>query len=350
MVGKVYCSLITACEELGDYQRAFEWTEAGQHWADTNTVAVFPGLCRVHRAEMLQLRGEWARAEEEARRAYTELCDVHAFNAGAAYYAIGEIHRRLGDLAAADDAFARAAELGREPQPGLALLRLAQGRADAALAAIRRAVAAEEHDLGRAKMLPAFVEIAIAAGATAEAEAASADLDAISQDFATPGLRAAADLAAGRVALAGPLPADACAPLRRSLHAWQDLDLPYEMGTTRLLLAQACRAAGDDDGADASLAAAIALFDRLGIASLAARARAARTPAELPRNLTAREAEVLTLVAAGRTNKDIAAVLHLSDKTVARHLANIFVKIDVSSRSAATRFAFEHGIVPTRSA
>jgi ATP/maltotriose-dependent transcriptional regulator MalT len=344
--GKVYCSLISACEELADYQRAAEWTEFGARWSEGHPVTVFPGLCRVHRAEVLQLRGEWAQAEEEARRAYTELCDVNVFNSGSAFYEIGEIRRRLGDLDGADDAFRQADELGRQPQPGLALLRLAQGRRATAAASISRAIAEESWNrLARAKLLPAQVEIAVAARDLDTAATSVDELEGVAEEYDSPGLRAAATLARGRLELARQ-DDEASATLRRALHRWQELDLPYEVASTRVLLGRACRDAGDEEAARSSLDAAAAIFERLGAILDADRARALREGSgRLPGGLTEREAEVLRLVASGCTNKEVAAQLFVSDKTIGRHLENIFAKIGVSSRSAATAFAFEHGIV-----
>jgi len=348
--GKVYCSLISACEELGDYQRAAEWTELGTRWSEGHPVAAFPGLCRVHRAEMLQLRGDWAEAEEEARRAYTELCDVNVFNSGVAFYEIGEIRRRLGDLDAAEEAFRRADELGCQPQPGLALLRLAQGRVDAAASGIARAVSEESWNrLNRAKLLPAQVEIALAAGEAETARTAVEELEAIARAYDSAGLRAAATLARGRFELAEDDANGACGTLRRALHEWQALDLPYEVASTRVLMGLACRRAGDEEAAAASLEAATAIFRRLGADHDAERARTLGADrGALPEGLTEREAEVLRLVAAGHTNKEIARELFLAEKTIARHLSNIYAKIGVSSRSAATAFAFERGIVGVR--
>ena len=345
--GKIYCSLISACEELSDYQRAAEWTEFGARWSEGHPAAVFPGLCRVHRAEMLQRRGAWVEAEEEARRAYAELCDVNVFNASIAYYEIGEIRRRLGDIAGADEAFRRADELGRQPQPGLALLRLAQGKTEAATTGIARAVSEESWNrLSRAKLLPAQVEIAVAVGDVDLARAATGELDTIAREYDSPGLRAAATLAQGRVELAGDDPSSACATLRRALHEWQALNLPYEVASTRVLMGLACRRAGDEDAAVSSFDAGRAIFERLGADRDVARVRELRGTAPLlPEGLTAREVEVLRLVAAGHTNREVAEQLFVAEKTVARHLSNIFAKIGVSSRSGATAYAFEHGIV-----
>jgi DNA-binding CsgD family transcriptional regulator len=347
-LGKVYCSLISACEELADFQRATEWTHVGVDWATPQRSPVFPGLCRVHRAEMLQLHGDWVEAEAEAQRACDELCEVNRFNAGLAYYEIGEIRRRLGDLEAAEGAFRLAEEYGHHPQPGLALVRLAQGNRSGASAGIARALAEQEWNrLGRAKLLPAHVEIACAVGDVGLAEASAHELREIAAEYGTTGLRAAALGVEGRVSLAERDPLTACGVLRRALHEWQALDLPYEVATTRVLLARASRDAGDEEGAQRSFDAAIAVFERLGALADLDATRAMRNPATagLPCGLTAREAEVLRLVAAGHTNKDIAQRLYLAEKTVARHVSNIFAKTGVSSRAAATAFAFERGIV-----
>jgi DNA-binding CsgD family transcriptional regulator len=350
--GKVYCSLIGACEELGDYARASEWTEATARWTGGQPFAVFPGICRVHRATALNWRGELLDAEREAERACTELITIHVPNAGAAFAETGDIRRRLGDLAGAEAAFTRAEELCGRACAGSALLRLAQGRVEAALDVIGGCLdGAGPHRLGRAKILPAHVQIAIAAGALDAARASVEELEAISADYATDVLLASAATARGRLLLAEHDARSACASLRTALERWQSLEVPYEIATTRTLLGQSLKELGDDDGAAGSFAAAEALFEQIG-ARIDVRApgdslggeRAAAAPA----GLTARELEVLGLVAAGHTNKQIAAELFLSEKTVSRHLSNIFAKIDVTSRSAATAFAFEQGLVTGR--
>lgn len=348
--GKVYCSLISACEELGDLRRATEWTDFGAQWSEAHPFAVFPGLCRVHHAELLQLRGAWAEAEAEARRACSELCDVNLLNTGMAYYAIAEVRRRLGDHAGAAEALHRAEEFGSSTQPGLALLLLATGDVASASATLARALAeCGDRPLARAKLLPAQVELSIARGDLDEARAATEELAATAERFGSAGIATAAAMAAGRTALAAGDHQAACGTLRHALHEWQALDVPYEVGVTRVLLGHACRAAGDEHGARASFDAAAAIFQRLGAADDARRAREAAAPSRaLPCGLTAREREVLEHVAAGRKNKQIAASLVLSEKTVARHLSNIFSKIGVSSRSAATAFAFEHGLARGR--
>jgi DNA-binding CsgD family transcriptional regulator len=344
--GKVYCSLISACEALGDIRRAGEWSEATARWAERHPFAVFPGLCRVHLATSLRSRGAWDEAEEQAMRAGEELATLNVTNAAAAHAEIGEIRRRIGDLGGAEDAFRRAEQLSGQPQSGLALLRLAQGNVDAAVAIITRALDEITWDrLGRARLLPARAQIAIAAGSLPEAIAALEELESIASDFASPALTAAALSTRGRIQLASDDRA-ACATLRQTAERWQELGVPHELATARMLQGTACRQAGDLDGAAAAFEAAGELFEQLGATLDLRNLREIKsTKPEQPAGLTEREVEVLRLVAAGMTNKQIAARLVLSEKTVARHLSNIFTKIDVTSRSAATAFAYSHGIV-----
>jgi DNA-binding CsgD family transcriptional regulator len=344
--GKVYCSLISACEQVGDYRRAAEWTEATSRWTEGHPHTVFfPGVCRVHHAWALQSRGDWTRAEQEVTRACAELREMSPVHASAGYVELGELRRRFGDLAGAESAFREAEALSGRPQPGLALVRLAQGQRAAASAIITQALDAEPWNrLARARLLPARVQIAVACGEFDAANEAVTELAAIAADFESPALLAEAASAQGRVALATGDASAACGVLRRALERWQELDVPYEVATARLLLSQACRVAGDEDGAAASLAAAQAIFDHLGALLDMRFIDDLRRPPALPDGLTNREAEVLRLVASGRSNKDIATALSLSERTVARHLSNIFTKTGVTSRSAATAYAFEHGL------
>jgi DNA-binding CsgD family transcriptional regulator len=344
--GKVYCSLISACEALGDVQRAAEWSEATTGWAQRHPLAVFPGLCRVHLASSLRLQGAWAEAEAQAARACAELDTLNVANAAAGHAEIGEIRRRLGDLDGAEEAFGRAEQLSGQPQSGLALLRLAQGEVDAAAAIINRALDELTWDrLGRARLLPAQAQIAIAAGDLDAATDALAELETIAADYASAALIAATLSTRGRIELATN-DAAACATLRRAAARWQELGVPHEVATARMLHGAACRQAGDADGAKASFEAARSRFEQLGAARDLRDLRAITDPpADRPGGLTAREVEVLHLVASGMTNKQIAAELHLSEKTVARHLSNIFTKIDVTSRAAATAYAFERGLM-----
>ncbi len=337
--GKVYCSLISACEGLGDLQRAAEWTDATARWSETHPLAMWPGICRVHHAALLQLRGDWPAAEREARRACDELDGFHVPNVAAGYIEIGEIRRRLGDLEGAEAAFATAEELCGQQSAGLALVRLAQRRVDAATAIITQMLAEQPWNrLARGRLLPARAQIAVAAGDLEAAATAIDELEDIVAEYASPALTAAALSARGRLQLSQGDASAACATLREALRAWQELDVPYEVATARLLLGQACRECGDEDGASRSLASAAAIFDRLGVVAETEPGPAA------PAGLSDREVEVLRLVASGQTNREIASTLHLSERTVARHLSNIFTKIGATSRTAAAAFAYEHGL------
>ncbi|MEU9298389.1 LuxR C-terminal-related transcriptional regulator [Streptomyces sp. NPDC048266] len=309
----------------------------------------FRGVCRAHRVEVLDLLGVWALAEAEARQACREVPVDCLESAAAAYYAAGDIQRRQGRLDAAAVSYGHAHELGRLPQPGLALLRLAQGRADAAVAGIDLALACRgdpQHDLlGRARLLAARAEVALAVRDVPGAADAATELDALAGDV--PLLRALADTALGAVALAE-RSGDAPRLLRRALAGWLELRVPYEAAQVRMLLAAADRAVGDQEGARLELGTARAVFERLGAVPDARRAAALLSGGSrrrLPGGLTAREAEVLRLVATGGTNKDIARALVISEHTVARHLNNIFAKLGVGSRAAATASAYAHGLV-----
>jgi ATP/maltotriose-dependent transcriptional regulator MalT len=344
--GKVYCSLISACEELGDLDRAAEWTEATMRWAQRHPFAIFPGICRVHRAVVLKRRGALAEAEREAALACEELLGSHMANSAEAYAEVGDIRRRLGDLDRSEQAFDRAQELSGRPCGGMALLRLAQGRADAAMSIISGCLSQTGHQLARAAMLPQLVHVAIAVGDLDAASVAQAELEEIATAYGTPMLTASSRSARGRLQLAEEDPA-ATATLQEALDRWRALEVPYEVATACTLLGQALRAGGDHEGAAASFAAATELFDLIGAGADDRPTVGSARPA-LPAGLTSREVEVLRLIAAGMTNNEIAAELHLSAKTVSRHLSNIFTKIGVTSRSGATAFAFEHRLVASR--
>ncbi len=350
VTGLVYCMAIASCHDVYALERAREWTAALAEWCDAQPQLVtFTGACRVHRAEILQLSGSWSEAIEEARRVSAPGSPSPRPDTANAYYQLAEIERLQGQLARAEDTYRKASELGREPQPGLALLRLTQGRADAAAASIRRAVAATAEPIHRIKLLPALVEILVATGDVEGASAACSELEEIAKSFATPALGAMVAHARGEVALAQGDAQGALVPLRRAYEVWQQVGAPYVVARIRVALARACSALGDDDGASLELAAAREAFDRLGAAAdLAAvdRLRSAGKPsARAGHGLTPRELEVLRLVAAGKTNKTIAAELGLSEKTVDRHVSNIFAKVDVPSRAAATAYAYEHDLI-----
>jgi class 3 adenylate cyclase len=271
--GVVYCNTITACKELADYQRAGDWTEAAKRWCERQAIAGFPGMCRVYRASIMLVRGAWPEAELEARRACDELMEFNLGYAAEAFYELGEIRMRRGDLAAAQEAFRQAHELGRDPQPGLALLRLADGKTDAACACIDQALGEESRDLHRARLLPAQVEIALAAGDGAKARAAAEELTAIGQTFGSDALEAAACSARSRIALEEGDARHAIRDARLALRLWQGVGAPFEAAEARMLLAVAYVAEGNADGGALELQAAASAFDRLGAVPDARRAR-----------------------------------------------------------------------------
>jgi DNA-binding CsgD family transcriptional regulator len=290
----------------------------------------------------------WPEAVEAARRAAERLAEAEDELAiGAACYQQAEAHRVLGELEAAEDAYLRAGRWGREPQPGLALLRLAQGRTEAAEAALRRVLGETTDRLGRARLLPAAVEILLATGEVEAAGEAAHELAGIAGDYGTPALLAAAGHASGAVLLAGGDAGAAVAALRGAWRAWRELEVPYEAARVRVLIGLACQALGDEDAAAMELDAARTVLAGLGAAPDLERLDRLARPgtAAGAGGLTARELEVLRLVAAGETNHAIARALHLADKTVHRHVSNIYAKLGVSSRAAATAYAYRHHLV-----
>jgi class 3 adenylate cyclase len=275
MTGWVYCNTISACRDLGDYRRASEWTEAAHRWCDRQSVTGFPGICRVHRAEVMALRGALAKAEQEARLACDELVrwDIQPI-VGEAFYEIGSIRLRMGDLPAAEAAFRQAHELGRVPEPGMSLVRLAEGKAAVANASLRRVLAEERSRPARARLRSAQVEAALAAGDLETARAATDELEEIAESFDSVALRANARCARGALLLAEGDAEAAQRELRLGLQLWQELDAPYEAAQARLHIARACRVSGDEDAARLELNAAKTTFERIG-AQRDARAAAA---------------------------------------------------------------------------
>jgi class 3 adenylate cyclase len=260
----VYCNTITACRELADYRRAGDWSDAAKRWCERQAIAGFPGMCRVYRASIMQVRGAWAEAEVEARQACEELQGFNVSYAAEAFYELGEIRLRAGDLDAAEEAFTQAHELGRDPQPGLAILRLAQGRIDGARSCIGQALAEEAGDLHRARLLPAQVEIATAADDREVAEAATRELERIAETYGSDALAASTHGSRARLALASGDPRAAIRDARRAVRAWQAIDAPYEAARARLLLGDAYLAVADEENARLELQAAAAAFERLG--------------------------------------------------------------------------------------
>ena len=263
--GIIYCMAITTTAALADYSRASEWTEASKRWCERQSISGFPGVCRVHRAEIMRLRGSWAEAEREARRALTELEKFNLEHAAEGFYELGEVRLRIGDLAEAEDAFRQAHELGRPPYPGLPLLRLAQGKADIAAASMKRGLEDPHFDrLGRCRLLPAEVEIALAVEDVDRAREAVEELEATVTDFNSAPLRASALCARGSLQLAEGDSRAAVNTLRRSWRMWKEADLPYEAAQARLSLGVALRADGDEDAAEMEIQAARSAFERLG--------------------------------------------------------------------------------------
>jgi DNA-binding CsgD family transcriptional regulator len=346
VAGETYCSLVEACQEVSDFGRAAEWTAALTTWIEAQPgLVAFTGQCAVHRGQIMRVRGAFREAVEEFELAverYERLGTPAP--AGLAMSECGGVLRVLGDLAAAEAAYGRSIGYGHDPQPGLALLWLARGRTADALAAIRRLLAEPRDPVHRSQLLPAAVEILVAAGAVDEAEVAGQELTSVAESFGCPGLRAMAHHARGSVLLAAGQSAAALPELRAAKLDWQRLEAPYETARCRVLIGGALRALGDARSAHAELDEARRVFRELGTPAEDPEAARLRGPAA-PRGLTDREVEVLRLVATGRTNPEIAADLFLSEKTVARHLSNIFTKLDVPTRTAAAAFAFEHGLV-----
>jgi DNA-binding CsgD family transcriptional regulator len=350
VTGIVYCNTIAFLRDAYELRHAREWTNALTRWCESQPEMIaHNGLCLVHRAEILQLQGAWTDALEEARQAAERFTKgvLNQLACGAALYRQGEIHRLRGELAAAEDAYREASRCGSEPQPGLALVRLAQGNVDAATAAIRRAAGETIKPLKRARLLPAYVEIMLAAGDIETARSAWRQLDELAQSQGTDALTAMAAHARGAVAIAADDPRGALAAAREAAELWQRLMAPYEAARARVLIGLACRSLGDEDTAELELEAACGVFRELGAVRdlAAAEALSAGGSARDAHGLSERELEVLRLVAAGRTNREIAEALVISERTVARHLQNIYAKLRVSSRTAATAFAFQHELV-----
>ncbi len=345
VTGLIYCSVIEGCQQVHDVGRAREWTAALARWCDAQPeMLAFTGLCRVHRSQSMQLHGAWGEALEEARRACARCAP--ASNAQAAgLYQQAEVHRLRGDFVQSEQAYRGASQLGHEAQPGMALLRLAQQQPSAATTSIRRALHQTNDRLERSRLLPACVEIMLAAKDVEGARAACIELEAIAQTFDTGVLSAMAAQARGAVDLAEGRPEAALASLRRAQSLWQQIEVPYAGARVRFLLGLACRAVGDDEGGKLELDAARTVFEQLGAAPDVTRVEQLMSTTAVPQGLSPRELQVLRMLSSGKTNKAIAAELFLSVKTVDRHVSNIYTKLDLRSRSAATAYAYEHKLI-----
>jgi DNA-binding NarL/FixJ family response regulator len=350
VTGLVYCNTIGFWQSVYELRRAREWTEALSRWCEQQPdMVAHTGVCLVHRAEIMQLQGAWDAALEEARRASERFAEgvLNERVCGKAFYRQGEVQRLRGQLEAAEASYREASLRGYEPQPGLALLRLKEGMRDAAAAAMRRVLDEASQPRARGALLPAYVEIMLAGGELEEARSACRELETISAAHRSDMLRAMSAQARGALALAEGHPQAALASLREAWTAWQELEAPYEAACVRVLVALGCRAAGDDDTATWELEAARAVFDQLGAAPDVIRVDSLAASAGAPgvHGLSPRELQVLRFVARGATNKSIAAELVLSERTIDRHVSNIFAKLRVSSRAAATAYAYEHDLL-----
>jgi DNA-binding CsgD family transcriptional regulator len=349
VVGIIYCSVIEALHEVYDLRRARDWTAAMERWcAAQPDLVIYRGACLVYRAHTLEIGGQWEKALEESAQACARFLGPPAHPAaGAAFYQEGDLYRLTGRLSDAEAAYIQAAKLGRNPQPGLALLRLAQGRVESADTTIRRVLGESRDPMERAAILPAAVEIMIEAGDLEAARSAANELMETAAATGSDYVQGLASQALGTALLtAAEIPA-ALQELRTASRIWQELDAVHHAARVRVLIGLACRRLGDEDSARLEIESARQAFRQLGAEPDLARLDEVerKLNRDRPGGLTGREVELLGLLATGRTNREIARELVISEKTVARHVSNIFNKIGVSSRAAATAYAYRHDLV-----
>lgn len=350
-VGVVYCAVIEACRSLFDFSRAREWTAALDRWIATRpNIVAFRGKCLVHRSEILRQSGAWSEALVEAERACTWSGSHESsfkYPTGDAFYELGEIHRLRGNHDQATAAYRNASEHGHVPEPGLTLLQFAQGKRDVAATSIRRLASAQQPHLTRAEVLLAAADILTSIGDLTTARAAADELARMSEVVRAPAVRAYADQANGTVSLAENQLPDALSRLREAWTLWQELELPYQAARVRTLIGQACQQLGDHVASAFEFDAARQFFQRVSAQPDIAQVDELRQPKRMSGShaLSAREMQVIELVAKGKTNREIARQLSISERTVDRHVSNILLKLNLPTRSAATAYAYQNDLI-----